>query len=145
MKNKNNAFLFSYFYLFFFILFLLMKRICEWCGKPIRVLRHGNQRYHVVNDDGVECYKEHRKEVKRQYWNEYYRKNHETINLKKLGSSGSGSSIHRKESFTEEFLLIRREMNRLGLKKIVSRPIIEEELYPNSSTFDPVFSGDSSE
>lgn len=126
MKNKNNAFFFSYFYLLFFILFLLMKRICEWCGKPIGVVRHGNQRYHVVNDEGVECYKEHRREVKRDYQSGYYRKHKDIKNLASLGSGYLRQ--HRKQDFSHELLTVQRELDRLGLKKILSTGNSEEEL-----------------
>jgi hypothetical protein len=103
-----------------------MKRICEWCGKPITVLRHGNQHYHKINDDGIECYKEHRREVIREARSKNYRKNRERENLK---STGSGYlREHRKQDFTSEYETIQKELNRLGIRKIVFTGNSEEEL-----------------
>lgn len=103
-----------------------MERVCEWCGKPIRVLRHVNQRYHGVNDDCVECYKEHRREVKRNYQSGYYRKHKDIKNLAYLGSGFLRQ--HRKQDFSRELLTVQRELDRLGLKKILSTGNSEEEL-----------------
>ena len=102
-----------------------MKRVCEWCGKPILELKHGNQRYHGVNDDGVECYKEHRREVKRNQ-SGYYRKHKDIKNLASLGSGFLRQ--HRKQDFSRELLTVQRELDRLGLKKILSTGNSEEEL-----------------
>ncbi|WP_071906681.1 hypothetical protein [Methanobacterium congolense] len=74
-----------------------MERVCEWCGKLIVDVKHDNQRYHVVNDDGVEWYKEHRREVKKSYQSGYYRKHKDIKNLASLGFGFLRQ--HRKQDF----------------------------------------------
>lgn len=103
-----------------------MERICEWCKKPIKDVKHGNQKFHQVNDEGIECYKEHRREVIRDARSKNYRKNREREYIKSKGSGYLGE--HRKPDFTSEYKTIQKELNRLGIKKIVFTTYSEEEL-----------------
>jgi uncharacterized Zn finger protein (UPF0148 family) len=52
----------------------LEKRTCKWCGKPLNTT-DGRVKYHTVNDEGIACKKEAKKE-KIRLRQRKYDKNH---------------------------------------------------------------------
>lgn len=92
------------------------KHKCKYCGKPFNK-KHNREMY---------CSKECRKYALREQKARYQAKRRLKIkrkelvlrhNYKNLGSYGTCSAFHRRSKFEDEYRAVKREMERIGLRK----------------------------
>jgi len=84
---------------------------CNWCGGEF-IKEHNRQVYCSDN-----CRKHARAEKNRGYFRKYYHKYKKIMTEKQRCGLGSGFlSMHRNENFDQEFIAIRKEMQRLKIK-----------------------------
>ena len=90
---------------------------CKYCGKPF-TKRHNRQMY---------CSESCRTNAKREQKARYQAKRRKKIKQKilivdeykkyNLGSYGTSANGHRKDTFSQEYIAIQKEMKRIGLKR----------------------------
>lgn len=95
------------------------KKICEWCKKEIKTIKHGNQKYHLEPQPGQErsCSEYARLTKKTEKYNPQYKKNRNTIKKDELGSKGTGLKKTLPSNPIKAHRLIKKEYKRLGLTR----------------------------
>lgn len=90
---------------------IMKLNLCKWCGEEF-IKKHNRQVY-----CSSQCSKYARQEKNRGYFRKYYHKYKETMSEEQRCGLGTGYlSMHRNNNFNQEFLAIKKEMEKLKIK-----------------------------